>query len=221
MHRVGGITPLSAAAAGCLSAPGPDDYRSSGEARLKKYFPINVLTEPMMWLLRQKPVRQYIKHELIRILYGSSPSGRPDTEETIYEFMVFLFSPRFLSHCAKVTANTKTVDFGRFPFPKVAFNLFEKEIAELGNPPLKGMRDATEIARDKCNSIKKTVVYKSRHFRKGNAAIELIALRFYWERMDFFEKHKVTFPVTCSVHLCVCAVRSCAHACMSTGPLSN
>lgn len=160
------------------------------EHELLKIFPINTYTREVGWLLVQKPVQEFIRYAVMKQLYGNAPTHRPDPEIVTYRFCDFVFSKRFLAHCAKPTGQGRRRDHGRCKFPLIVYNILMANVANLGNAPLPGLRLHDEIVKDKCNTLVKNNI-KASPYVLGSSSIEQMAHRLFHERVTFYENHKV------------------------------
>lgn len=196
--------PLPAGAAGPTQNPGQaaaavsagprDECKvTEAEANLAACFPINEYTPAVQYLLGREIVKDYVRNEMMKRLYGDSPTHRPDAEGVAYNFLDFMFTLRLQSHICQGTAHPKSVDFGRFPMPKVVMNMYDSHIANLGQPPLPGMRQPNVIMKDRTATVRRSCILGSTYIDSADT-VQVITIRLYWERMSFFKRHSVRCP---------------------------
>jgi hypothetical protein len=85
---------------GLPSQEGPPLYDFIGhcteaEARTRGLFPVNHLTDAMIWFLQQRVVGDFLRMELTWKIYRDNPVTKPDPETVLYLFLQVMASKRF------------------------------------------------------------------------------------------------------------------------------
>ncbi len=161
------------------------------ESKLMRYFPINVFTPAMKWLLQQKPVRKYLYIEVMRRCYKGTPTNKPEPRIVYGEFYDYVISDRLGAHLGKSTGAPAGLQFGRFPFPQQLVDIAERNLASLHRDLLPLDTDASGVFVHRCNAAKRNYLMTSKYLN-GAESMQLMAQRLYWERLDFYNHHKVT-----------------------------
>ncbi len=167
----------------------PDMYNDY-ETQLYYYFPINVYTKAMNWLLKQPIVRKFLEYETIRVVYRNHPPFKPDAEFVFGKFLDYLMTRRQQSHWCKSTGRGRSQDYGRAPMPDIVVDIAEKELVDVGKRRVPGSKNVAEFVKDKCNSARRHQVLGSQYV-KDSKSVQEMAYRILGERVDFMKKHEV------------------------------
>ncbi len=174
------------------SEPGP--AYNEAESRLRSCFPIVVYTEAMDWLLRQEMVKKYLRFETIRLCYTGLPKSKSDWETVASKFFDFVVSIRMQCHLGKATnkpGSGPAMDFGRFPLPQPIIDVATERLGSLHRVKIDGDSTYAQLFKGKCVGYKRTQLLASPHMIDAES-IQLMAQRFFWERIDFFRLNKVS-----------------------------
>ncbi len=191
-------------------APAKDENRAvynSVENELMAYFPINVFTEDMMWLLEQPIVQDFLRKQVMVDLYDGNPKGKAPPQDAIYGFIDNLFSQRFQSHIGNPVARRARYDFGRMPCPKIAYKILHDKIMPLARPIADGLRQPGQVIKDKCCTLHTKQVLGSSTIL-GCESVEEVAYYLYWERYDFYCQHQVCISFKCG-ETSMCVMNCC------------
>ncbi len=166
---------------------------NSVENELATYFPINVFTKDLLWLLEQSIVQEFLRLQVMRDLYGGTnpPRSKAPPTEAIYVFLDYVFSARFQSHIGNPMSRRAKYDFGRMACPKIVYRILIDKVMSLAAPIAEGLRNPGEIIKDKCSGIHTKQVIGGKHIQSCES-VEEVAYNLYWERYDFFCLHQVT-----------------------------
>ncbi len=169
----------------------PTPEYNEAENMLMKYFPVNEYTKAMHWLLKHDVVRTFLEYRTMRAVYKGFVPSKPDMEIVLAKFLDLTVSLRLQAHLGKpVTDTSPLLHFGRFPMPQPLYKIATEDLKGLSKKRAEGMKDEADILKDKCLTAKRTCI-NANTYACDAESIEETALRLYWERMDFFQKHKV------------------------------
>ncbi len=172
-------------------SPVPEREVNAAELKLGAYFPINSYTKDVKWLLEQPIVQEYLEHKVMAELYKGYPKVKASPEDTVYAFMDEVFTERFQCHCGMPNSNVSNYQFGRFPFPSLVFDIFQRRIMKLGRPTAEGARSHADIIKDKCYTDHRMKITTGSYVKSAES-LEEMAFRLYWERIQFYENgHQV------------------------------
>ncbi len=160
------------------------------ETQLYCYFPINIYTPAMNWLLKRPIVRRFLQYETIRTVYRNHPLFKPDAEFVFGKFLDYLMTRRLQSHWCKSTGSGRSQDYGRAPMAGIVVDIAEKELVDVGKRRVPGSKDVSEFVKDKCNSARRHQVLGAQYV-KDSKSVQEMAFRIYSERVDFISKHEV------------------------------
>ena len=162
---------------------------SEVEFRLKRLFPINTLTQPMMWLLGRPRVRRFLYYQILRALYTKKPPSKPDYEFVAGKALDYMMSQRLQTHMGKAGGG-RNLDFSRMPMPEVFIDIIANDIAPLGRMPAPGDKSLPDFLKDKCNGVRRTKVIGSNYVLDARS-VQHMAFIILHERLDFFHRHRV------------------------------
>ncbi len=165
------------------------------ESKLLGLFPINVYTPAMDWLLQQTIVKKFLYFEVLKKVYSDLPSTKPDIKIVISEFYDYTISPRLGAHLGKSTGKAAGLQFGRFPFPATLVNIAERNLASLHRERLPTTDDVSGLLRNRTNAAKRNYLTTSKYLNDSES-MQVMAQRLYWERMDFYNHHRVSSCVS-------------------------
>ncbi len=179
------------ASAVSASSEEPERGYTPAENKLLKLFPINVYSRAMHWLLQQQPVRDFIRYETMTRLFRGLVTFKPDMPDVMTVFLDLLVSVRLQSHLGKaVTGKSPLFHFGRFPLPQPILKIAMEDLEKLSRIRAPGMNDEAEVLKSKCTTAKRIHINGSKYLASASSKEE-IAMRLWWERYDFYKKHKV------------------------------
>ncbi len=163
--------------------------KSEAEFKLANVFPINTLTEPMLWLLERPVVRRFLRYEVIRKVYKATSVIKPDLELVASKFMDYVMSTRLQTHMGK-SGRGRNLDFSRVALPEIFLDIIRNELAELGKIPAPGTKSLEDFIKDRCNSTRRIHLIGSDYISTAPSVQEM-AFRILHERLDFFYRHQV------------------------------
>ncbi len=178
-----------------VSSDEPHQPVKACEAELMSLFPINVYTKAMHWLLSRRVVRRFLYYETLKQVYTGFTTTKPDMENCVGAYLEYTLSTRLQAHLGKALTKGATSSslfhFGRFPLPEPILSIATEEIMKMAKKRAEGSKDEADFMKERCTTIKRTFINNGEWPTKAPSQ-EVMALRLFWERMSFFQKHKVT-----------------------------
>ena len=161
------------------------------ELNLKKLLPINELNEGAEYILRQQVTGRFVRHEVIRQLYSSHMTERPNARQVLFTFMDVVTSKRLQAHFGQPDpAFHKQMEFGHMPFPKYLWEMYNIFIANVGAATLPDDPDIRQRAKSKVLNARKTWILRCEAAESAKT-LEERALAYYFERVSFVHHHRV------------------------------
>ncbi len=170
----------------------PERSYNSTENKLLKLLPINRYTRAIDWLLQQKVVRDFIRYETMSRIYKGFITFKPEMDDVLTTYFDMVVSVRLQAHMGKaVSGRSPLFHFGRFPLPQPLLKIAMEDLNKLSRIRAPGMRDEADFFKSKCITAKRTHINSNKYLVDAESKEE-VALRLWWERLDFYRKHKVS-----------------------------
>ncbi len=167
---------------------------TEAETELLSLFPINVYTKEIHWLLQRPMVRKFLKYETMKAVYSGLPTFKADMETVVNKFLEYTLSQRLLAHLSKASSQAAATGgkrhFGRFPLPGAVREIAEEELKGLWKKRAPGEKNVVDTMLNYCTTARRNQLLTNTYILEGSC-LEEVALRYYWERMDFYQRHKV------------------------------
>ncbi len=164
--------------------------KSEAEFNLASVFPINTLTEPVLWLLKRRVVRKFLTYEVMRKVYKATTLFKPDLEHVAATFMDYVMSTRLQTHMGKA-GHGKNLDFSRVALPAIFVEIIREDLAYMAKLQAPGNKSMEDFLKDRCNSTRRIHLLGS-DYVSGATSVQEMAFRILHERLDFFHRHIVS-----------------------------
>ncbi len=168
------------------------------ESKLIGVFPINVWTKATNWLLKQDIVQRFLEYRVMAKAYSDIPREKPTWTYVMGVYYDIVISHRLMAHTGKSTAKLSSLSFGRFPLPQVIVDIADNVMIKLHTDRVPGDNDNSTFFKNRNNGLRRTYLTNN-NYATGAPTMQLMAQRIYWERMDFYNKHKVKLPYFCVI----------------------
>ncbi len=163
---------------------------NEAEADVIALFPINIYTEAIDWLLKQRVVQNLIYFDVMRVVYRNHPVFKPEAEIVTSHYMDYIMSTRLMTHLAKSTTKNRKLDFSRVPCPAVFVDIVDNNMVDLGKRRVPGAKDNSAFMQHRCNSVRRTHLLNS-DYVKSSPSMQQMAHSILAERVDFVAKNEV------------------------------